>query len=167
MLRRPRTRPPPLGQERARRLLPARLQPPPRRRRPAVGLLQPARLRLGAGLLRRPTSEGETPPRRPARARKPLARSALALPQAGRALQRERPRRQPQPGPPTAPESRLNDRRLTEGGSLVDLPEAADEPDRDDVHREREDEERQPDGEDRLVLERARGDGAGARRRRA
>ena len=38
--------------------------------------------------------------------------------------------------------------------SFVDLTEAADEPDREQVHHERHDEERCPDREDRLVLDR-------------
>src|SRR5688572_8048322 len=40
-------------------------------------------------------------------------------------------------------------------GSFVDLAELAHEPDRDEVHREGHDEQREPDREDGLVLDRA------------
>src|SRR3989337_221021 len=117
MLRRQGTRHPPLRQERVRHLLPARLQPPPRRRRPTMGLLQPAQLALGARVLRRQTSRRQRPPRRPPRPRQPLAR-ALALPPEERRLRRDHPRQQPKPDPATAPEGSLNGWELTEGVSL-------------------------------------------------
>src|SRR3970040_2671635 len=119
MLRGQRPRDEALGKERARLLLPPRLQPPPRRRGPAVGLLQPATLVLGARLLRREAGAGEGPPRRSARARQPLARAALALPPKGRPLRRGGPRRQPRAGAQQSAARCLMRRELTEGVSLL------------------------------------------------
>jgi hypothetical protein len=51
MLRRPSPGHPALRQERFRRRLPAGAQPISRRRRPSVGILQPAAERLGPGIL--------------------------------------------------------------------------------------------------------------------
>src|SRR6266545_4984671 len=99
MLRRQGPGHPPLRQERAGGRLPAGLQPLPRRRSPAVGLLQPARVRLGQGVLRRPTRPRQDPPCRAQGARQPLAGGLVALPAQGRALRRGHPRRQPQPRP--------------------------------------------------------------------
>jgi hypothetical protein len=53
-------------QKRARRRGPARLQRSSARCDPAVGVLQPAQLAVGASLLRRPASARQGPPRRPA-----------------------------------------------------------------------------------------------------
>src|SRR5829696_3982572 len=61
-------------------------------------------------------------------------------------------------GVPHASEPQVSD-------SLVHLPVLADEADREDVHHECQHEERGPDREDRLVLDRARRDVAGAGRR--
>src|SRR5688572_14926436 len=57
----------------------------------------------------------------------------------------------PRLGPP--PRGMAGTTLIGERRSFVYLAVPAHEPDRDEVHREREDEERQPDGEDRLVLE--------------
>ena len=74
---------------------------------PTVGVLQPAPFGLGPRVLRHPPRPRQSPPRRPARPRQPLARSALALPATQRRLRRNHPRRQPQPLPPDS------SRRLT------------------------------------------------------
>ena len=50
---------PPLRQERPRRRQPARLQPLPRRRRPPVGVHQPASVRLGPRVLRHQIAAGK------------------------------------------------------------------------------------------------------------
>ena len=99
MLCRARPGHPPLRQAGPGRGPPARLQPLPGRRGAQVGVRQPAPLRLGQGVLRRPARPRQEPPRGPASPRQPLARSPLALPHPRRALRRDRPHRQPQPGP--------------------------------------------------------------------
>jgi transposase len=63
-----------------------------------VGVRQPAPFRLGQGVLRRPARPRQEPPRGPASTRQPLARDPLALPHPRRAVRRNSPHRQPQPG---------------------------------------------------------------------
>jgi hypothetical protein len=84
------------------------------RRRPAVGVLQPAYLALGAGVLRQPTRPRQDPPRCPAGLGQPLAGDPVALPHPRSALRRSNPPRQPRPRPQS---SRVR-QRLAEGGSL-------------------------------------------------
>jgi hypothetical protein len=112
---------PPVGQVRADRRLPAGLQPLSGRRGPAVGLLQPGPVGLGAGVLRCPTRPWQDSPHRPARTRQPLAGDPVALPAPRHLLRRGHPRRQPQPRPW---QSRLT-ATLTEGVSSPRQPVGA------------------------------------------
>jgi hypothetical protein len=97
MLRRQSARHSPIRQARARRRQPSRLQRLPPRRRAAVGVLQPARLGLGPGVLRRPPGQRPKPSRHAASLGQPLARSTLALPHPRCRLRRASPRGQPKP----------------------------------------------------------------------
>jgi hypothetical protein len=63
------------------------------RRRPAVGVLQPVPVGVGAGVLRPAAPPGQRPSRRPARAEQPLAGDLLALPAQPHPLRRGHPHR--------------------------------------------------------------------------